>query len=65
MWTWQNTDWPNFRYDPAAFDRDVNQFHRVAERLYGRLEGLRENDRADALVDLMTPGITPWISCVA
>ena len=54
MWTWQNTDWPNFRYDPAAFDSDVNQFRRVAERLYGRLEGLRENDRADALVDLMT-----------
>lgn len=54
MWVWQNSDWPNFDYDPAAFDGEVNQFHRVAERLYGRLEGLHENDRADALVDLMT-----------
>ena len=27
-----------------AFDRDVNQFHRVVERLFGRLEGLPEND---------------------
>ncbi|MCB1817964.1 MAG: Fic family protein [Gammaproteobacteria bacterium] len=54
MWVWQNSQWPEFRYDPASFDGDVSRFHRVAERLYGRLEGLREADRVDALVDLMT-----------
>ncbi|MCP5441068.1 MAG: DUF4172 domain-containing protein, partial [Chromatiaceae bacterium] len=54
MWVWQNRQWPEFRYDPASFDGEVSRFHRVAERLYGRLEGLREADRVDALVDLMT-----------
>ena len=54
MWVWQNSQWPNFKYAPAAFGEEVSRFHRVAERLYGRLEGLREADRVDALVDLMT-----------
>lgn len=53
MWTWQHPDWPNFRYDPAAFQPQVDTFRLKSERLMGRVEALPADLQSDAVIGLM------------
>ena len=53
MWIWQHPNWPNFTFDPSAFPRRVEAFHRAAERLSGRVEALPNAYQADAQIALM------------
>jgi len=52
-WIWQQTDWPNFRYEKRAFEDRDNSFRISSERLMGRFEALPKTYREDAIIDLM------------
>jgi len=39
-WIWQQSDWPNFRYDKPALEGRDNEFRTKSERLLGRFEAL-------------------------
>ena len=52
-WIWQQSDWPDFRYDARRLeDRDI-AFRLNSERLTGRFEALPMAYQKDALIDLM------------
>ena len=52
-WIWQQSDWPDFRYDKRMLeDRDI-AFRVNSERLTGRFEALPMAYREDATIDLM------------
>ena len=53
MWMWQHPDWPKFTFDQSPFAGRIEAFHRVAERLSGRLEALSDARQADAHIALM------------
>ena len=50
---WQQSDWPNFRFDPAAIQTDLRRFADQAGQVAGLLKALPEADRTEALVQLM------------
>jgi Fic family protein len=52
-WIWQQSDWPDFRYDKRILeDRDID-FRINSERLAGRFESLPMAYQEDATIDLM------------
>jgi Fic family protein len=52
-WIWQQSDWPDFRYDQRMLeDRDI-AFRINSERLTGRFEALPMAYQEDATIDLM------------
>lgn len=52
-WVWQQSDWPDFRYDKRILeDRDI-AFRINSERLTGRFEALPMAYQEDATIDLM------------
>ena len=52
-WIWQQSDWPDFRYDKRILeDRDI-AFRINSERLTGRFEALPMAYQEDATIDLM------------
>jgi Fic family protein len=52
-WIWQQSDWPDFRYDKRILeDRDI-AFRVDSERLAGRFESLPMAYQEDATIDLM------------
>jgi Fic family protein len=52
-WIWQQSDWPDFRYDKRMLeDRDI-AFRVNSERLTGRFEALPMAYQEDATIDLM------------
>ena len=53
MWIWQHPDWPNFVFDATEFSEQVAAFHRVAERLSGRVEALSDAYQTDTVIELM------------
>ena len=53
VFNWQQTDWPNFRYDATAVEGDLLRFADQAGQVTGLLKGLSESDRTAALVQLM------------
>ncbi|NOX10032.1 MAG: Fic family protein [Gammaproteobacteria bacterium] len=52
-WIWQQSDWPNFRYDKRMFEDRDNAFRINSERLMGRFEALPMAYQEDATIDLM------------
>ena len=52
-WIWQQSDWPNFRYDKRALEDRNNEFRINSERLMGRFEALPKTYQEDATIDLM------------
>lgn len=52
-WIWQQSDWPNFRYDKRAFEDRGNEFRIKSERLMGRFDALPKAYQEDATIDLM------------
>ena len=50
---WQQSDWPDFRYDLSAVEADLLRFADQAGQVSGLLKGLPEGDRTEALVQLM------------
>jgi len=52
-WIWQQTDWPNFRYDKQALEGRDNAFRINSERLMGCFEALPKSYQEDATIDLM------------
>jgi len=50
VFNWQQTDWPNFRYDATAVEGDLLRFADQAGQVTGLLKGLSETDRTAALV---------------
>lgn len=53
IWMWQQSDWPEFRYDKRILeDRDI-AFRVKSERLTGRFEALPKAYLEDATIDLM------------
>ena len=52
-WIWQQSDWPDLRYDKRTLeDRDI-AFRIISERLAGRFESLPMAYQKDATIDLM------------
>lgn len=52
-WIWQQSDWPDFRYDNRALDDRDLEFRINSERLAGRFEALPIASQEDATIDLM------------
>jgi Fic family protein len=52
-WIWQQSDWPNFRYDKRMLEDRDNEFRISSERLAGRFEALPVAYQKDATIDLM------------
>ena len=52
-WIWQQSDWPNFRYDQRMLEDRDHAFRLNSERLAGRFETLPIADQEDATIDLM------------
>jgi len=52
-WIWQQSDWPDFRYDRRMFEDRDSEFYINSERLAGRFEALPRAYQKDATIDLM------------
>ena len=52
-WIWQQSDWPNFRYDKRALEERELQFRLNSERLAGSFDALPVASQEDATIDLM------------
>lgn len=52
-YNWQQTDWPDFRYDPAAIERALFLLSEKTGLVSGLLKGLPEDLRGDAVIDIM------------
>ena len=52
-WIWQQSDWPNFRYDKRALEERELQFRLNSERLAGSFDALPMASQKDAMIDLM------------
>ena len=52
-WIWQQSDWPNFRYDKRALEERELQFRLNSERLAGSFDALPVASKEDATIDLM------------
>jgi Fic family protein len=53
MWTWQHKNWPNFEFDPNAFNQQIEHFKLKSARLMGTVEALPSIYKTDATVSLM------------
>jgi len=52
-WIWQQSDWPDFRYDNQALEGRDNAFRINSARLMGRFEALPKAYQEDATIDLL------------
>jgi Fic family protein len=52
-WIWQQSDWPNFRYDKRALEERELLFRLNSERLAGSFDALPMASQEDATIDLM------------
>jgi len=52
-WIWQQSDWPDFRYNKRALEGRDNDFRLNSERLMGRFDALPKTYQEDATIDLM------------
>ncbi len=52
-WIWQQSDWPDFRYDKRMLEERDTAFRINSERLAGRFEALPMAYQEDAIIDLM------------
>ena len=52
-WIWQQSGWPDFRYDKRALEDRELEFRISSERLAGRFEALPMVSQKDATIDLM------------
>lgn len=43
-WNWQNTDWPNFRYDTASLVTLEQRFLQSAGEIIGAVRHFNEDD---------------------
>ncbi|MCF3651291.1 Fic family protein [Synoicihabitans lomoniglobus] len=50
---WQQSDWPDFRYDQGAVELELRDFADQAGQVAGLLKGLSKGDQMNALVQLM------------
>lgn len=50
---WQHKDWPNFTWDSEAVDRNAYAYALEASSLVGEVKHLSEEQKSDALIDLM------------
>ncbi len=53
MYIWQHNDWPYFTYDASRYLSQIARFLNVAERIFGRLEGMSQHHQDKAFIDLM------------
>jgi len=53
IFNWQQDDWKNFTYDPHVIENALIAFARHVGRSDGLLEGLAEETRTDALIEIM------------
>lgn len=53
IWIWQQSDWPDFRYDKRVLEDRDNEFRINSERMAGRFEALPVAYQEDATLDLM------------
>jgi Fic family protein len=52
-WIWQQSDWPDFRYDKLALEHRELEFRLNSERLAGSFDALPIASQEDATIDLM------------
>ncbi|MES9829412.1 MAG: Fic family protein [Candidatus Thiodiazotropha sp.] len=52
-WIWQQSDWPDFRYDKHALEHRELEFRLNSERLAGSFDALPMASQEDATIDLM------------
>tara|TARA_B110000503_G_scaffold34861_1_gene56850 strand:- start:1424 stop:2569 length:1146 start_codon:yes stop_codon:yes gene_type:complete len=52
-WIWQQSDWPDFRYDELALEHRELEFRLNSERLAGSFDALPMTSQKDATIDLM------------
>ena len=50
---WQHKDWPNFNWDSETIDQNAYAWAREAGGLLGEVKHLPENQRSDAMIDLL------------
>ena len=53
IYNWQQSDWPNFRYDLKDIEDVLFSFAERAGRVAGLLEGLPEDNKTEAMIDIM------------
>jgi len=53
IYNWQQSDWPNFRYDLKDIEDVLFTFAERAGRVEGLLEGLPEDTKTEAMIDIM------------
>jgi Fic family protein len=52
-YNWQQSDWPHFKYDLKEIEFVLYAFAERVGRVGGLLEGLPEDDRNEAMIDIM------------
>jgi len=52
-YNWQQSDWPNFKYDLKAIEDVLFSFAERAGRVDGLLEGLPDDSRTEAMIEIM------------
>lgn len=53
-WIWERPDWPNFKFDPAAFTQLEREFHRNAGLILGSIRAVRTEDADELKVNLIS-----------
>ena len=54
MWNWQQTDWPNWRFDTRALEEIERRFLLDAGRLQGAWVHLAQNDQQHLKIELLS-----------
>jgi len=52
-YNWQQADWPNFRYSTEKVEELLYDYSQRAGKIYGILEGLPEETRSEAIIELL------------
>ncbi|WP_343228867.1 DUF4172 domain-containing protein [Sphingobium sp. D43FB] len=55
-WNWQQSDWPNFRWDGEKLAHMEARFLTQSGVVIGSVKHLGEDDRASLTIDVMTGG---------
>ena len=53
QYIWEHQDWPNFTWDEAAIEGLAYDYALEASRLVGEVQHLSEDQKTDALIDMM------------
>ena len=53
QYNWQQSDWPNFRYEIAEFEAELLAFADKSGQVNGLLKGLPEKDQTEAVLQVM------------